>query len=88
MVATQRRVVTAESCTGGWIGKALTDIPGSSGWFDRAYVTYSNEAKHEDLGVLQTTLEQHGAVSEATALEMARGALRRAGADIAIAVTG
>jgi nicotinamide-nucleotide amidase len=88
LIALQRRVVTAESCTAGWIAKALTDPPGSSQWFERGYITYSDDAKRAELGVLQSTLEQHGAVSEQTATEMARGALVRSGADVAIAVTG
>lgn len=81
-------LVTAESCTGGWIAKALTDIPGSSAWFDCAVVTYSFEAKEGLLGVAPSTLEQHGAVSQECALEMASGALARYGASIAVAVTG
>jgi nicotinamide-nucleotide amidase len=82
------RLVSAESCTGGFIAKSLTDIPGSSHWFECGYVTYSNQAKIRDLGVRSQTLARHGAVSEAVALEMAAGALRVAGADVAIAVTG
>jgi nicotinamide-nucleotide amidase len=78
----------AESCTGGWIAKAVTDIPGSSGWFDRGFVTYSNEAKQEMLGVDPGTLAEHGAVSEATVLEMVSGALERSRADLAVAVSG
>jgi nicotinamide-nucleotide amidase len=78
----------AESCTGGWIAKAVTDIPGSSGWFDRAFVTYSNAAKQEMLGVDPGTLAEHGAVSEATVLEMVAGALERSRADLAVAVSG
>jgi nicotinamide-nucleotide amidase len=81
-------VVTAESCTSGWIAKAITDVAGSSQWFDSAYVTYSNEAKRRDLGVSTRTLARHGAVSEETVREMARGALRATGADLAIAVSG
>jgi nicotinamide-nucleotide amidase len=88
LITLQRRVVTAESCTAGWIGKALTDPAGSSQWFDRGYVTYSDAAKRTELGVQQSTLEQHGAVSEATVLEMAQGALARSGADVALAVSG
>jgi len=80
--------VTAESCTGGWIAKALTDVAGSSAWFDGGFVTYSNAGKMRDLGVLASTLESHGAVSEAVVREMAVGALRVTGADIAIAVSG
>jgi nicotinamide-nucleotide amidase len=86
--AGHRRLVTAESCTGGFIAKTLTDIPGSSQWFECGYVTYSNAAKTRDLGVATRTLGEHGAVSEAVAREMAAGALRIAGADIAVAVTG
>jgi nicotinamide-nucleotide amidase len=86
--AAKRRMVTAESCTGGWIAKAITDVPDSSQWFECGYVTYSNAAKMRDLGVSQATLDAHGAVSEATVLEMARGALRVSGADVAIAVSG
>lgn len=81
-------MVTAESCTGGWVAKAITDVPGSSDWFDGGYVTYSNAAKMRDLGVSQVTLQTHGAVSEATVLEMASGALRVSGADVAVAVSG
>lgn len=82
------RLATAESCTGGWAAMALTAVPGSSDWFERGYVTYSNAAKREDLGVRESTLAQQGAVSEATAREMAAGALERSGAHVALAVTG
>jgi nicotinamide-nucleotide amidase len=82
------RIVTAESCTAGWIAKALTDIPGSSGWVDSGYVTYSNTAKVRDVGVSARTLAEFGAVSEATVREMANGALRAAGVEMAIAVSG
>jgi len=81
-------VATAESCTGGLIAGAITQVAGSSAWFDRGFVTYSNEAKIEMLGVRSETLAAHGAVSEATAREMAAGALTRSSADIAVAVTG
>ena len=81
-------IVTAESCTAGWIAKALTDIPGSSQWVDSGYVTYSNTAKMRDLGVSARTLDEHGAVSEATVREMANGALQAAGVEMAIAVSG
>ncbi|HEX5352918.1 MAG TPA: CinA family protein [Rhodanobacteraceae bacterium] len=81
-------LATAESCTGGWIAKLLTDIPGSSGWFDGAAVTYGNHAKQGLLGVTSATLEHHGAVSRECALEMVAGALARFGASIAVAVTG
>lgn len=82
------RVVTAESCTAGWIAKALTDVPGSSQWVDGGYVTYSNSAKVRDLGVSERTLAEQGAVSEATVREMANGALRAAGVEMAVAVSG
>lgn len=81
-------LVTAESCTGGWIAKALTDLPGSSAWFDAGVVTYSYGAKEALLGVNPRTLERTGAVSEETVLEMVSGALARFGTGIAVAVTG
>ena len=83
-----RCATTAESCTGGWIGKALTDVPGSSQWFGEGFVTYSNEAKTRSLGVPRSILAREGAVSAGTARAMARGALRRTGAALAVAVTG
>ncbi|QBQ56121.1 nicotinamide-nucleotide amidase [Nitrosococcus wardiae] len=82
------KVVTAESCTGGWVAKAITDIAGSSAWFERGFVTYSNEAKQEMLEVSAETLVHFGAVSEATVKEMARGALAHSRAEISIAVSG
>jgi len=88
LLAKHRHVVTAESCTGGWIAQSITAIAGSSDWFDRGYVTYSNAAKMDMLGVAAGTLADHGAVSGETAGEMAAGALAAAGADIAVAVTG
>ncbi|MBK8897197.1 MAG: nicotinamide-nucleotide amidase [Candidatus Competibacteraceae bacterium] len=81
-------LATAESCTGGWIAKVMTDIPGSSGWFDRGFVTYSNAAKIELLGVRESTLARYGAVSAETVAEMAVGALQRSSAVIAVAVSG
>lgn len=78
----------AESCTGGWVAEAVTAIPGSSAWFDRGFVTYSNASKQEMLGVNSHTLQAHGAVSEHTALEMALGALKHSHATIAAAITG
>ncbi len=84
----RRRLVTAESCTGGWIAKAVTDVAGSSQWLECGYVTYSNSAKMRDLGVADRTLEKHGAVSDATVREMAAGALRISGADVAVSVSG
>jgi nicotinamide-nucleotide amidase len=82
------KIATAESCTGGMIAVALTDIPGSSDVFDRGFVTYSNSAKIELLGVNPSTLDAHGAVSEEVAREMAVGALFRSEATLAVAVTG
>ncbi|MGL5093199.1 MAG: nicotinamide-nucleotide amidase [Aeromonas sobria] len=79
---------TAESCTGGGVASAITDIAGSSGWFDRGFVTYTNEAKQQMLGVSGETLAQHGAVSEAVVLEMARGALAHSSAAISVAISG
>ncbi len=85
---TKIMVATAESCTGGLVAGAITDIAGSSGIFDRGFVTYSNAAKMEMLGVNGATLETYGAVSAPTAIEMARGALEHSRADIAVSVTG
>ncbi len=82
------RVTAAESCTGGGIASAITDIPGSSAWFDMAFVTYSNAAKQQLVGVQAAVLAQHGAVSEVVARQMAEGALTAAGADLAVAVSG
>ncbi|KLU15111.1 MULTISPECIES: nicotinamide-nucleotide amidase [Xenorhabdus] len=81
-------VTCAESCTGGWIAKVITDITGSSAYFNRGFVTYSNDAKHEMLGVLPESLAQFGAVSEQVVKEMAAGALTVAKADISVAVSG
>jgi nicotinamide-nucleotide amidase len=81
-------IATAESCTGGMISAALTDVAGSSDVFDRGFVTYSNEAKMQMLGVRHATLEAHGAVSEAVAREMAEGALDHSTATLAVSVTG
>ena len=81
-------LVTAESCTGGWVAQSITAIAGSSAWFDRGFVTYSNAAKQEMLGVPVATLSRHGAVSEATARAMAQGAIANSRADWAIAITG
>ncbi len=83
-----RWLAVAESCTGGWIAKVVTDVPGSSAWFHEGFVTYGNEAKQRTLGVPAATLRRAGAVSEGVARAMARGALKRSGADLAVAVTG
>lgn len=82
------RIATAESCTGGMVAAALTDIPGSSDVVERGFVTYSNTAKVEMLGVLEATLAAHGAVSEAVAREMAEGAMAHSHADLAVSITG
>lgn len=84
----QKLLAVAESCTGGWLSKCLTDLPGSSQWFDRGFVTYSNAAKQEMLGVRSATLLRAGAVSKAVVLEMADGVLMHSRADIAVAISG
>ena len=81
-------LATAESCTGGWIGQAVTMVPGSSAWFDCGFITYTNTAKGNLLGVREETLARHGAVSEQTVVEMSAGALTRSRAQIAVAVSG
>ena len=83
-----RSVATAESCTGGWLGEVLTSVPGSSLWYERGFITYSNMAKREMLGVRTETLTRFGAVSEQTARAMAEGALGHSHADLAVAITG
>jgi nicotinamide-nucleotide amidase len=88
LLAKQLTLCTAESCTGGWIAKTVTDIPGSSGWFDCGLAAYSYEAKQALLGVRPETLEHFGAVSRETVIEMVSGALVHSGAGIAVAVTG
>ena len=82
------RLATAESCTGGWIAKACTDLAGSSRWFDRGYVSYSYPAKEEQLGVIRADLEVHGAVSEPIAAQMALGARQRSGVELTLSATG
>jgi nicotinamide-nucleotide amidase len=81
-------LAAAESCTGGWIAKCCTDLAGSSAWFERGYVTYSNEAKQQMLGVRLETLQADGAVSRAVARQMVEGARRNAGVNVALSVTG
>ena len=85
---TSNKLVTAESCTGGGLAEILTRLPGSSDWFERGFVTYSNESKQEILSVPIETLEQFGAVSEETASAMAKGALENSRADYSVAITG
>ena len=87
-VAAGATVTTAESCTGGMVAAAITDVAGSSSVFERGFVTYSNQAKVEMLGVSPATLEAHGAVSEEVAREMALGALAAAQADVAVSISG
>lgn len=82
------KLALAESCTGGWIGQCVTAVPGSSQWFDRGFVTYSNAAKVQMLGVDEQLLQAHGAVSAETAKAMAAGALQHSEADVVIVVTG
>jgi nicotinamide-nucleotide amidase len=81
-------MAVAESCTGGWVAKVCTDLAGSSQWFERGFVTYTNQAKQEMLGVTEGTLAVHGAVSEATVAEMASGALQNSRANLALAISG
>jgi nicotinamide-nucleotide amidase len=81
-------LATAESCTGGWVGQVVTMVPGSSKWFDRGFVTYTNEAKREMLGVTPETLKKFGAVSKQTVREMVEGALLHSRAHVALAVSG
>lgn len=81
-------IATAESCTGGWVAKVLTDIAGSSAWFERGFITYSNAAKQEMLGVRPDLIDTEGAVSEAVVREMVRGAIANSNADLALAVSG
>ncbi|SDY04860.1 CinA family protein [Nitrosomonas sp. Nm58] len=81
-------LASAESCTGGWIGQVVTAVAGSSAWYDRGFITYSNHAKQQMLGVQAATLTQYGAVSEQTAQEMATGAIKMSDAQVAVAVTG
>lgn len=88
LLALRHMLVTAESCTGGWIAKCMTDVAGSSAWFDCGMAAYSYEAKQALLGVRPETLEQFGAVSRETVVEMVSGALVHSGATIAVAVTG
>lgn len=82
------RLATAESCTGGWVGMVVTAVPGSSAWYDRGFITYTNDAKHTQLGVAMATMDSAGAVSEATVREMAAGVLQHSLADIALSISG
>jgi len=88
LIQTHTRLVTAESCTGGWLAQCITDIAGSSAWFDRGFITYSNASKSDMLGVQSATIEKFGAVSTEVARQMLQGALDNSQADYAIAITG
>lgn len=88
LTARGARVATAESCTGGWLAKSLTDLPGSSAWFEYGFVTYGNNAKADLLGVSPETLAVHGAVSQDVAEQMATGARLAAASELAVAITG
>jgi nicotinamide-nucleotide amidase len=88
LLSRRLKIATAESCTAGLVAKLLTDQAGSSAWFERGFITYSNEAKQEMLEVKEDTLIQHGAVSEAAVIEMATGALQNSHADISLSVSG
>lgn len=88
LIKKKKTLTTAESCTGGWIAKVITDIAGSSEYYQRGFVTYSNDAKHEMIGVSEQTLKHYGAVSEEVVCQMAQGALLAANADFAISVSG
>ena len=81
-------LATAESCTGGWVAQMITSVPGSSEWFDRGFITYSDLAKHEMLGVRRETLDRFGAVSEEVVREMAEGVLRHSAARVSVAISG
>lgn len=83
-----KKIVTAESCTGGWVAQAITQVPGSSLWFDRSFVTYSNDAKRQMLGVKLRTLNRSGAVSREVVEEMTIGALKKSAADFSVAISG
>ena len=88
LLARRLKLAAAESCTGGWLSKVVTEIAGCSDWFDCSFVAYSYEAKESMLGVSRVTLEKHGAVSQETVVEMVRGALSRSRANVAVALTG
>jgi nicotinamide-nucleotide amidase len=88
LLARKQMLATAESCTGGLIAKCVTDLPGSSAWFERGWVTYSDRAKRQEIGVAGGLLKRHGAVSETVARAMARGALQASRTDLSVAVTG
>ena len=86
--ARELMLASAESCTGGWVGAAITSVSGSSQWYDRGFITYTDQAKQDMLGVDEATLDFYGAVSEETAREMAQGALQQSWADVSLAISG
>lgn len=88
LIKINKQMTVAESCTGGWVAKVLTDLAGSSAWFERGFVTYSNRAKHEMLGVSESILKKYGAVSQETVSEMALGALQSSHADFSLSISG
>jgi nicotinamide-nucleotide amidase len=88
LIKNNKQLTVAESCTGGWVAKVLTDLAGSSAWFERGFVTYSNKAKHEMLAVTESTLETYGAVSQETVAAMATGALKNSHADFSLSISG
>jgi len=88
LIKNNKKLAVAESCTGGWVAKVLTDLSGSSVWFERGFVTYSNQAKHEMLSVAESTLETYGAVSQETVVAMARGVLKNSSADFSLSISG
>jgi len=88
LMSKQLSICTAESCTGGMVAAALTHLSGSSSWFERGFVTYSNESKHQELGVSMDLIQTHGAVSVSVAEEMAKGAINSSGAQVSLAITG
>ena len=88
LIENHKQLAVAESCTGGWVAKVLTDLPGSSNWFERGFVTYSNQSKHEMLGVREATLETQGAVSQETVEEMSLGTLTNSHADFSLSISG
>lgn len=88
LLVKEKMICCAESCTGGWLAQVITSQAGSSGWFERGFVTYSNQAKQEMLGVRSTTLDKFGAVSQQVVREMSEGALQHSQADLSVAITG
>jgi nicotinamide-nucleotide amidase len=88
LLATNKKVASVESCTGGGVAYAITEVAGSSQWFEKSWVTYSNQAKHEEVGVKLATLTKYGAVSSEVVLEMAEGGLIKSGADLCVSISG